>query len=382
MKLTITFVAMTALAGCLLAQDRDVRGAIESRPSSDQIRSQVKNLDNDSFELRTKAMEGLRAAGEEARPELESALKSDSLEVRTRAETLIRELDSKKAGGTRKATTLKPVSPEGEAPEAKPRRGTAPRFDDFDDPNAYFEAMNKWMEEQLGRDARFPRFVLPDARDLLKDFDKDMVIIEPGDLRGGVGSMSVTHKNGETRTFKNGPDGVRLDVKRTNAAGEVEVETWEAKDLDEFKAKHPEVWEKYRPGEGIQTFTARPRDWKGWNSTDVPMPPPAPLAPMLPGVVAGPRLGVITSAVPPVLDKQLRLKGEGLVINSVSPGSLAERLGLLEHDVLVTLNGEVVRDREDILRQMTRKDAPATVTARVVREGSPVELSAPRDAGK
>ena len=129
MKLTNVLIALAF--GCSLALAQ-VPGGTDTRPATDSIKTQIKNLDNDSFDVRTKAMEDLRAAGESARADLEAAKKSDSLEVRTRAETLLKELDDKKSGVVRSGG-LRPVLPGEETPRGpetvhRPRRrGPAPR---------------------------------------------------------------------------------------------------------------------------------------------------------------------------------------------------------------------------------------------------------------
>jgi S1-C subfamily serine protease len=47
-------------------------------------------------------------------------------------------------------------------------------------------------------------------------------------------------------------------------------------------------------------------------------------------------------------------------------------------DLLVSLDGQSIHDRDDILRVLTQKNPPPTATAKVVREGAVVELSAVR----
>lgn len=374
MKIKNAFVAAIALAGLVLAQ--------ESRPTSDQIRAQLKQLDNDSFEVRTKAMEGLRAMGEDARAELEAAKKSDSLEVRTRAESLLKELDGRKSG---KKADLKPVSPDDEAHagQQKAREGQ-PRPQDFGDQRAYVEALRKWFAEQMDKDSRFPKFVLPDEKDWANAFSKDFVIVEPQEI--GAGSMVITRQsNGETMSYKSGTDGVKLEVKRKNEAGETVVESWEAKDANEFKTKYPDVWEKYKPteGSGRSWSVLSPGATGLWRTApEKPLELPGRLVPLGPVAGSGPRFGVITTPVPPVLDKQLKLKGEGIVIESVSENSIASRMGITEHDVLLQINGQVIHDRDDVLRLMVKKDLPATMTAKIVREGAVMELSAPRETGR
>lgn len=383
MKLTNALIALAF--GCSLALAQEP-GGTATRPAADSIKTQVKNLDNDSFDVRTKAMQDLRAAGEGARTELEAATKSESLEVRTRAVTLLQELDDKKSGVV-KSGGLKPVLPGEETPREAPGRftvrgGTVPRPEDYPDPNAYAEALRKWMDER-GR-TRFPTFVLPDGKDL----GNDVTVFGPG----SSGSMFYSStKDGERMTYKSNSDGVTMEIEKKDETGKPVKETYTAKDAEEFKAKYPEQWEKYKPGEvGAGGF--------GWRGGSVILGPqgerpsiaPVPPVPPMPGLppqtwtpltkvdLNQPKLGVTTSSVPPLLDKHLKLKGEGVVIESVFPDSLASRLGIQEMDVLIGLDGQSIHDRDDILRVLTQKTPPATATAKVVREGAVVELSAVR----
>lgn len=368
MRFTRTLIVVLVGCGLALAQNQ---GGVESRPGNDLIKTQIKNLDNDSFELRTKAMEDLRASGDAARVELEAAMKSKSLEVRTRAETLLRELDAQKQPAVRKQTGVKPVAPDDERRQTVQVRGPVPSREDFGDQKAYVEALRKWMNEQMAKDSRFQRFGLPDD----KDMDQDVQVIMPDVVTSGRTSMSVTTENGETRTFRSGPDGVTLKVQRRNEAGEPVVESWSAKDVDEFKTKHPEVWEKYHPTDRGSALT-----WSVRGGRAFPQVPATPATPFIDP--NQPKPGVITSPVPAVLDKQLKLKGEGVVIDTVYPDSLAARMGMQELDVLLQLDGQVIHDRDDILRLLARKTPQATATARIVREGAVMELSAPREKGK
>lgn len=386
-----TKVLMALLVGCGLAVAQ-VQAGPESRSGNDRVKSQIKNLDNDSFELRTKAMDDLRASGENARADLEEAKKSSSLEVRTRAETLLKELDAKKAP-TAVKKGVKPLVPdEDRQVETTPGTKAPPRIEDFRDARAYMEAMQKWMRDQMGKDQRFPSFVIPDM-DLKLDEKDDLDIagthVITTDMLG-ANSVSVTHKDGETITWKSGSDGVTLTVQKRNEAGETTKESWSGKDEEDFKKQHPDVWEKYHSGEGMmRTFTVQggrrgqnlfrgQRDQGGLP----PIAPPPPIAELREIESAGPILGVVPSEVPAVLDKQLKLKGEGVVIDSVGEGSLAERMGIKPYDVLLQLDGQVIHDRDDILRTVRKKDAPAQATARVVREGTVMELSAAREKAK
>jgi hypothetical protein len=386
MKTVKTFVAF--LVGCGLAAAQVEVGA-ESRPGNDRVTSQIKNLDNDSFELRTKAMEDLRAAGEDARGALEAAKTSQSLEVRTRAETLLKELDAKKAPAAGQKKSVQPVMPDDER-KPGPVAGRAPRPDDFQEPRAYIEAMQKWMNEQFKRDQRFPTFVLPDGQDLKDLMENDLPggvhVITP-DMTMGGHSVSVITRDGETTTWKSGPDGVNVKITKRGEDGKTVTEEYSAKDEETFKAEHPDLWERHHPKDADARMWLRGSPFaRGEKGQTVIVPQP--VRPGIPGndpfaeLIGQPQLGVLVSPVPPVLDKHLKLKGEGVVVDSVVPDSLATRLGVRDLDVLVQLDGEVVRERGDIARVLRKKDAPATATARVIREGVQVDLSAPREKAK
>jgi type II secretory pathway component PulC len=66
---------------------------------------------------------------------------------------------------------------------------------------------------------------------------------------------------------------------------------------------------------------------------------------------------------------------QGLVIQSVPPGSLLERFGLLPGDVVRTLNGEVVTSEADVARILQSRGLQGPFTAEVQRGGVTVPIS-------
>jgi general secretion pathway protein C len=83
-----------------------------------------------------------------------------------------------------------------------------------------------------------------------------------------------------------------------------------------------------------------------------PAPPPAPVpAPGVPGA------------------------SQGLVIQSVPPGSLLERFGLLPGDVVRSVNGEAVRSEADVARILQGRGLQGPFTAEVERGGATVPIS-------
>ena len=77
-----------------------------------------------------------------------------------------------------------------------------------------------------------------------------------------------------------------------------------------------------------------------------PDQPPLDPAPRQAPVPGGRELGVKVQDVGETLRDQLSLKAnEGVMVTEVKPGSLAEKAGLKEHDILLKLEGKAVTDR-------------------------------------
>jgi len=89
-------------------------------------------------------------------------------------------------------------------------------------------------------------------------------------------------------------------------------------------------------------------------------------------------LGMRASRPDPVLDSQLELRGRGLVIDAVEKNTLADTLGLRRHDVLIELNGKEIRRAQDIAVILKGRKDGDELTAKVVRAGKTITLSADR----
>jgi S1-C subfamily serine protease len=63
------------------------------------------------------------------------------------------------------------------------------------------------------------------------------------------------------------------------------------------------------------------------------------------------------------------------VIQSVPPGSLLERFGLLPGDVVRSVNGEAVRSEADVARILQGRGLQGPFTAEVERGGATVPIS-------
>lgn len=93
------------------------------------------------------------------------------------------------------------------------------------------------------------------------------------------------------------------------------------------------------------------------------MPPPAPAKPTR-------YLGVVTSALPPMLSAQLGLaEGFGLVVNEVLPESPAAQAGMQKWDVLTKFNDQQLVGSEQFATLVRAEAKDADVTLTLIRKG-------------
>jgi S1-C subfamily serine protease len=102
---------------------------------------------------------------------------------------------------------------------------------------------------------------------------------------------------------------------------------------------------------------------------------PEPYAPV--GDVPTESMPVAAPAPPPAPVQTPGVPGasQGLVIQSVPPGSLLERFGLLPGDVVRSVNGEAVRSEADVARILQGRGLQGPFTAEVERGGATVPIS-------
>jgi serine protease Do len=93
------------------------------------------------------------------------------------------------------------------------------------------------------------------------------------------------------------------------------------------------------------------------------------------GTVTRGWLGVGIQDVSPALAKALSLPGrDGALVTSVNDGSPAQKSGLKEEDVVVSIDGEKVGSSSALSRVIALKRPDATVALSVVRDGKPLEV--------
>ncbi len=99
------------------------------------------------------------------------------------------------------------------------------------------------------------------------------------------------------------------------------------------------------------------------------------------GVSRRPRLGVrVQPAALPAALREVAGQEMALVISGVAPGSVADLMGLLVGDVLLTVAGEPVTDATS-LRDTLSRDAGGSVELRIARGGELREVEARCEAG-
>jgi len=81
-------------------------------------------------------------------------------------------------------------------------------------------------------------------------------------------------------------------------------------------------------------------------------------------------IGVRIQNINPPLAKSYGLeKPEGAIVSSVTPDSPAEKAGLKEGDVILTLNGKKVKNSSDLALRVSSTDPGTTVTLGIFRDG-------------
>ena len=174
-----------------------------------------------------------------------------------------------------------------------------------------------------------------------------------GPLGGSTESVQ-----GESIQMQSGPDGVRIELRTQGPDGE-EVQVFEGESLEQLLEAHPELEGKVGTSSGVF----------GWHNLGQPgLFEAHPFGRRLAPPAAGQPLPSDRRVLGVYLRANLQADGE-LVVSRVQLGSLADRLGVQEGDVLLNLDGGTLRSRDDIARKLMDR-AP----------GDPVRLSVRRGA--
>ncbi len=155
MKAAVVFFALVLAVPCALAQDAPEPKPVEKAGELDaKIEKLVKQLGSDKYREREAATEELKKIGRPAVPALTKALKSEDLEVRVRAESILKALGRKD-----------PRAKDGRPATADPRRGprTSPRLG---------KDMEEILKELPEQQRKLVEEMLKRLEEIEKDFDR------------------------------------------------------------------------------------------------------------------------------------------------------------------------------------------------------------------
>jgi hypothetical protein len=327
----------------------------------------VKALGDADYDVRTKAYDRLREAGASARPALEEGAKSQDPQVRWAANRLLRALDGAPRRGRRLEfeEERKDDAPAPAAGKDEREDGDADRDVDFgfrfsfDD-----EAFRRSMEEMGRRMKDLERRL----RDLpAPDFGR-MFRIETGAPSFHSERRVIVDRDGERIDLRVAGDGkVSVKIAKKDADGKPVVESIEAGSLEALEKEHPGIHAKVKDLVGSLQAWGRPH---GSARGDEALREPGAVKPVL---------GVLVSDVPGVLRTQLSIgDGEGMVVEQVTDGSLAARLGLRRHDVILSVNGTPVAEAGALREAAAKVKEGEEIRLRVLRGGKVEEISGKR----
>jgi hypothetical protein len=286
----------------------------------DRIQDLIRKLGSDDFATREQASEELKKAGKPAREALQKAAEeSDDPEIRQRAKTLL------------------DVPPRKAAPAAPPLPGR-PGF---------------------GGSSVTIRSINGDST----------YVITPGD-----GSPVLTF-------HKAASGSVKLDY----ADDKGESKSAESANLATFVKDHKELAEKFGISEEGINYAGSRVGFKGngmpnFNLPRFPLPqrpgrvlppPPVPAEEEEGTPVAGALLGAVDDSLRAQLDIP---EGQGAVVARVTPGSVAEALGLRKNDVLLEVDGRKIASPEAAKGLITKESS-----AVVLRKGKKSTLNPKKD---
>jgi hypothetical protein len=195
------------------------------------------------------------------------------------------------------------------------------------------------------------------------------------DLRSQLGDLPAfpPQSRGTTQKFQGytlqiGPDGVTLESTES-ADGNGEKKTYKAKSMDELLQTYPELREKLGGSEHFDLQGTPGRSWfflrDGLPDNDwlrSPRPSQQPPTDVL---------GIYSQKLTPEQAKDLELEPEqGLRVERIEPGTIAQILGIRRGDTLVELNGKPVYSVDDVRRVLKERKADEDLSVTLIGEGS------------
>lgn len=342
-------------------------------PADGGIAALIRDLGASSYKTRLEAERKLRELGKDALPALREAAGRDDPEVQWRARRLIGQIGRGERGGLQaRPDADRPTRALDPAPQDRGRQ--EPDRGQPDEMQRRFDQMFGQLEREFGFDIPRGRFFQDDFfRDLQSQMDA---------LRDGFPAMPG---QGRAMALQIGPDGVRAEVKIKNDKGEEENKVYEAPDLETFQQKYPGVLENQGLGGGIRLFGGGLPQMRGLQPlprTPAPRRLPVdsePLEPMDATAVppAGKRLGVVVrQEIPADVRDYLEIAdGQGLMVEDVQAGTLAEAMGLQRNDVVLEIGGKAIGSTADVQEALGGIAAGGKVEVKVLRRGKDLVLS-------
>lgn len=384
-------LATAALVAGLPAQEQDPNRDPTSREKPQaaapapkkSVAQLIEALGSDSYRGRLDAERQLRELGTAAAPELKKAAEhSDDAEVQWRARRVLRLIEQ---GGTElEAKKQGDAQAPGDATQERRTRAGARRLGGSDPMRDQFESLFERLNRDFGVD-------VPRARFFDDNFFRDL----QEQMKDGM-----SHSQG--MSMQVGPDGaVHVEVQEKGADGKVDKKVYDAPDMESFQKQYPGVLRQSGLGFGFpgglqqRWFSTQPLRGFNFDGNDSQPWTTTPLTPATPGLPelrdadvpasepvapppAGKRLGIsIKSEIPAELREYLDLdEGVGLMVDTVSDGSLAQALGLQKGDVVTKVGARSIRSSKDVQEALAPIKKGSPVEVQIVRKGALQTLKA------
>ena len=357
-----SWLLVGSLAVPVVAQEARPPQAEGSKPATAaaEIERLIQELGDRAYRVRRAAERALAEMGTAAVPALQKASKDHTDdEVQWRARRLLRKIE----GG----------EPEG----LRERRGEEGGLrGDRAEPRSLRPELGETFEELFRRLERDFDMDIPRRKFFQDEFFQDLEAQMKAMRRGPGGFDEFGESSGQSMQMSVGPDGVSLEITENNEAGESETKRYQAPDMAAFRAKYPEIAEKYlgRGSRGLSFRFGPDRDWPQIGEPDIGwmMPSPRGRLPLFEDQ-RGPMLGVLVTELDENELSELGVGAEkGLHVQSVLPGSLAERIGVEADDVVLEIGGEAVGSAQDVTAAL--QGSGDEVVVRVHRGGESVTL--------